>query len=110
MCNHSLYTGIFSDRLKIEVLKPLYKKETKLVLQIQGLFHYYLFSEVFQKAIYDSHHLHTNYTPVTEQCGFREGISTENPAFRLRDSVFKSVKQKVHVGGILCNLEKVSGF
>ena len=25
-CNHSLYTGIFFDHLKISVIKPLYKK------------------------------------------------------------------------------------
>jgi len=110
MRNHSLYTGIFPDRLKIEVLTPLYEKETKLVLQVQGLFHYYLFSEVLQKAKYGSHHLHTNNIPVTEQFGFRKEISTENPVFRLRESVFKSVKEKVHVGGILCNLEKVFDF
>jgi hypothetical protein len=29
ICNHSLRTGIFSDRLKISVVKPLYKKGCK---------------------------------------------------------------------------------
>jgi hypothetical protein len=48
-----------------------------------------------------SHNLHTNNTLVTERHGFRGGISTENAAFGLSDSVFKSVNQKTHIGGIL---------
>jgi hypothetical protein len=36
-----------------------------------------------------SHHLHNNNIMVTEQHGFRKGISTENAAFRLPDSLFK---------------------
>jgi len=110
MCNYSLYTGIFPDRPKLEVLKPLHKKETKLVLQIQGMFHYYLPSEVFQKVIYDSHHLHTNNIPVTEQCGFRKDISTENPAFRLTDSVFKSANQKCMLEEFTVTYKKVFDF
>jgi hypothetical protein len=38
---------------------------------------------------------------VTEQHAFRKGISIENTAFRLTDSEFKSINQKMHVGGIL---------
>ena len=30
---------------------------------------------------------------VTEQRGFRDGISTENSAFRLTDSVFEAINQ-----------------
>ena len=43
---------------------------------------------------------------VTAQHGFRKGISKENAAFRLKDSVFKSINQKIHVGGIFCDLAK----
>jgi hypothetical protein len=32
------------------------------------------------------------------------GISTEDAAFRLTDSVFKSINQTMHVGGIFCVL------
>jgi hypothetical protein len=31
----------------------------------------------------------------------------ENAAFRLTDRVFKSINQKMHVGGIFCDLAKV---
>jgi hypothetical protein len=56
-----------------------------------------------------SHNLHTNNILVTEWHGFNEGISTGNAAFKLSDSVFKSVNQKTHVGGIFCDLAKAFG-
>jgi hypothetical protein len=43
---------------------------------------------------------------VPEQFGFQKGISTENAAFILTNSVFKYINQKVHVGGIFCHLAK----
>ena len=42
-----------------------------------------------------SYHLHTNNILVTEEYGFRKGVSTENPALRLTDSVFKSIKKMI---------------
>jgi len=39
--NYSLHTGIFPDRLKMAVIKPLYKKRDKLTFQITGPFHCY---------------------------------------------------------------------
>ena len=65
------------------------------------------FSKVLEKTMHSrlSNHLHTNNILVTEQYSFRKGISTKNPAFRLTDSVFKFINQKMHVGGIFCDLE-----
>ena len=40
---------------------------------------------------------------------FRKGISTEGAAFRLTDMVFRSVFQKMHVGGIFCDMPKTFG-
>jgi hypothetical protein len=67
-----------------------------------------VFSKVFEKAMHSrlSLHLHTNNILVTEQHGFRKGISTENATFRLTDSVFTSFNQKMHVGGIIYDLAK----
>ena len=65
-----------------------------------------VFSKVLEKAMDSrlSQHLHTNNILLTEQYGFVKGISTEDAAFRLTDDVFKSVNQKMHVGGIFCVL------
>jgi len=51
-----------------------------------------------------SQHLCTNNVLVTEHCGFRKGISTEDASFKLTDSVYKSINQKMNVGGIFCDL------
>jgi hypothetical protein len=106
ICNHSVYKGIFPDCLKIAVVKPLYKKGDKTnmtnyrpISLLKG------FSKVFEKAMHSrlSQHLHTNNILVPEQHGFRKSVSTENAAFRLTDSVFKFLNQKIHAGEIFCD-------
>jgi hypothetical protein len=47
--------------------------------------------------------MHTNDILVSEQFGFRQGKSTDNAAFKLTNSVLKSINQKTHVGGIFCD-------
>jgi hypothetical protein len=66
-----------------------------------------VFSKVLEKGLHSilSQHLHTNIL-VTELCGLRKGISSEDAAFRLADSVFKSINQKMHDGRIFWNLAK----
>jgi hypothetical protein len=51
--------------------------------------------------------LKANNILALDQFGFRNGISTENAAFILTDCILKSLNQKMHVGGIFCNLAKV---
>jgi hypothetical protein len=43
----------------------------------------------------------------TEKYSFKKGISTEDAAFRLTDTEFKSINQKMCVGGISYDLAKV---
>jgi hypothetical protein len=50
--------------------------------------------------------LQTNNILVPEQFGFTKGISTENEVFKLVVSALKSLNQKMHVGGIFCDLAK----
>jgi len=56
-----------------------------------------VFIKVLEKAMHSrlSQHLRANNMLVTEQYSFRKGISTEDAAFRLTDSVFKFVNQKM---------------
>jgi hypothetical protein len=55
-----------------------------------------VFSNVLEKAMHTrlNQHLQTNNLLVREQYGFRKGISTENAAFRLTDSILKCINQK----------------
>jgi hypothetical protein len=50
--------------------------------------------------------MHCNKILVSEQYGFRKGIATEDAAFKLTDSVLKSIDQEKHTGGIFCDLAK----
>ena len=43
---------------------------------------------------------------VPEQYAFRKGMSTEDTAFMLTDSILKSLNQNLYVGGIFCDLLK----
>ena len=69
-----------------------------------------VFSKVFEKAVHSrlSHHLNTNNTLVPEQHAFGNGMSTEDATFRLTESVFKSLNQILHIGGIFCDLSRLS--
>jgi len=60
------------------------------------------------KAMYSrlSQHLQTNNILAPEKYAFRKGMSTENAAFRLTDSVLKSLNQELYVGGVFCDLLK----
>jgi hypothetical protein len=42
--------------------------------------------------------------PTHPPFGFRKSVSTEDAAFKLIDNVLKSINQKMHVGGIFCDL------
>jgi hypothetical protein len=48
-----------------------------------------------------SHYLHTDNILLPEQFGFRCGISAEKAAFKLTDSILKSINKIMHVGGIV---------
>jgi hypothetical protein len=65
-----------------------------------------VFSKVLEKVMYNrlSHHKHTNNILVPEQFGFRQGKSPDNAAFKLTNSILKSIKQKMHLWGIFCDL------
>jgi hypothetical protein len=103
--NYSLHTGIFPDHLKISIVKPLFKKGDKISMTNYRPSSLVMF--FFLK--YWKRLCTTGYTKIVlvlKQFGFRQGSSTENAAFKLTDSVFKSINQKMHVGGIFCGLAK----
>jgi Notch-like protein len=80
ICNNSLYTGIFPDRLKMSVVRPLYKKSDKISMtNYRPISLLTTFSKVLYKVIYNrlSHHMYINNILVPEQYGFRKGVSIE---------------------------------
>ena len=68
--NYSLNTGIFPDRLKIAVVKPLHKKGDKSnISNYRPISLLPTFSKIFEKAMYSrlNQHLYTNNILVPEQ-------------------------------------------
>jgi hypothetical protein len=53
-----------------------------------------------------NHHLQVNNIVAAKQYGFRKGLSTENAACMLVDSVLKAWNNKLHHGGIFSDLDK----
>jgi hypothetical protein len=102
-------TGFFPNQLKVSIVRPLNKKGDKTNMSnYRPISLLTTFSKVLKKVMYNrlSHYLQTNNILVPEQFCFRKGISTENAAFKLTDGVLKSLNQKMHVGGIFCDLAK----
>jgi hypothetical protein len=68
------------------------------------------FFKVIENVMFNmlSHNLKANKANilVPEKSGFRKGISTKNATFKLTDCIPKSLNQKMHVGGIFCDLAK----
>jgi len=94
---------LIPDRLKIAVVKPLHKKGDKFnISNYRPISLLPTFSKISEKAMYSrlNQNLYTNNRLIPEQYTFRKGMSTEDVAFRLNDSVLKSLNQKLHVGGI----------
>jgi hypothetical protein len=102
--------GIF--RLKISTIKPLYQRDDKASMtNYRPTALLTTFSKVLEKVMYNRlrHHMHINITLVPEQFGFRKAYPLKIALFSLTSSVFKSINQKMHVGGIFCGLAKALG-
>jgi hypothetical protein len=108
--NHSLYTGIFRDRPKISIVKLLFKKGDKTSMtNYRPISLLTVFTKVLEKIMCKSlsNHMNNNNILVPEQFGFRQRKSTENAAFKLTNSILKSINQKMHVWGMFSDLAQV---
>ena len=56
-----------------------------------------------------NHHLQVNSVLAAKQYGFRKGLSNENAAYMLVDHVLEAWNNKLHSGGIFCDLDKTFG-
>jgi hypothetical protein len=84
--NTSLTLGIFPDRLKYSIVKPLFKNNDRsLILNYRPFSLLTGFSKIFELLIAQriKHHLVTHNVLVPEQYGFREGVSTVTATYKL---------------------------
>ena len=91
ICNAILNIGIFPDRLKYAIIKPVFKK-----------------GDVIEKLVYARllDHITTNSILINEQYGFRTWYSTEQASFSLTNNILTAMNNNLKIGGIFCDLQK----
>jgi hypothetical protein len=107
ICNSILNSGIFPDRLKYAIIKPIFKKgDDQEIMNYRPISLFTSFSKVIEKLIYVRllDHINTNCILVNEQYGFRTQSSTEQATFSLINNVLTAMNNNLKIGGIFCDL------
>jgi hypothetical protein len=108
ICNAVLWTGVFPDRLKYAIVKPILKKGNKQeISNYRPISLLTSFSKIFEKLIYARLHTHIdmNNILVQEEYGFRTHSSTEQAALTSINSILTAMNNNQMVGGIFCDLQ-----
>ena len=106
-----LAQGIYPERLKFSLIKPIYKNGDKSspsnYIPISLL---PAFSKIFEKVIYKRlfDHLNNNVILNEHQYGFWSEVSTESASYILLNEILIALNNKQMVGGIFCDLHKAS--
>ncbi|PNF32061.1 hypothetical protein B7P43_G05729, partial [Cryptotermes secundus] len=109
ICNKSISLGIFPDRLKYAVVKPLFKKGNKSTISnYRPISILSSFSKVIEKVLYDQllNHLKKYNILADEQFGFREDSSTNKAIYKLINESLQALNSKLPIGCIFFDLEK----
>jgi len=95
--------GVFPDRLKYAVVKPLFKKGDKNnISNYRPISLLSSFSKVFEKAMYNQLQEHLNKFNILaeEQFGFRKDSSTNKAIYKLISETLLALNNKISIGGI----------
>jgi hypothetical protein len=109
ICNKSLSSGIFPDRLKYLEIKPLFKKGDKQnISNYSPISNLTSFSKVLEKVVHIQLYERNieNNILADEQFGFRTKSATNNAIHKLINEILTALNNKLMVGGIFCDLEK----
>jgi hypothetical protein len=109
ICNKTISSGIFPERLKYSIIKPLYKKGGKTYpSNYRPISLLTSFSKVLEKALYNrlSEYINNNSLLIGQQFGFRKRLATEDAIFKLTHEVSNALNNGTKVCGIFCDLEK----
>ena len=106
ICNRTLFTGIFPDRLKYANIRPLFKKgNEKDLSSYRPISILTSFSKIFEKEMHTRllQHLTDHNILVKEQYGFRTKLTTDN----MTNEILNALNNNLLIGGIFCDLGKV---
>jgi len=110
ICNKIMFWDVFPDRLKYTVIKPQHKNGYRCkVSNYRPVSLLTSFSKISEKVKQTRILKHlTKYNILrTEQYGFRIGLKTDNAICKLTTEILNAMNNKLLVGGIFCDLEKV---
>jgi hypothetical protein len=109
LCNQSMAAGVFPEQLKYSKVKLLYKKgEKSCISNYRPISLLPAFSKIFEKVMYKrvSDLLNLNNIFAGEQFGFRKNLSTDKALFTFTEEMLSALNNKMHVGGISCDITK----
>jgi hypothetical protein len=92
ICNASLNEGVFPDRLKYAIVKPIHKKGDKTdVSNYRPISLLTTFSKIFEQVMYRRlrQHLNVNKVITPEQFGFKKNCNTETAIYSLTNNILK---------------------
>lgn len=107
--NKSIENGIFPNKLKTSIVKPLFKKEDKEDM------HFYrpialipVFSKIFEKVIHKrlSKYFELNKIFASEQAGFRKEKSTDLAILNFLEKVYSGLDNKTRVTALYMDMTK----
>ena len=107
--NLCLKEGVFPRKLKIAVIKPIFKTGDS------GSFSNYrpisilpLLSKILEKIIYNRliTHFSDNKLLSEKQFGFRKGLATYMPILLIQELITKAFEEEEHIVGIFLDLKK----
>jgi len=109
ICNSSLTTGIFPERCKFAIVRPIYKKGGRNEMNnYRPISLLTTSSKILETIMYKRlvQHLESNNKLTTAQFGFQKDVHIEDAVFFLLNNIITLLDQRQHVGGILCDLTK----
>ena len=109
ICNRTLSTGIFPDRLKYASIRPIYKKGKKEdINNYRPISILTSFSKIFEKVMQTRllKHLNNHNILAQEQYGFRTNLKTDDAILHLTNHALNALNDNSLVGAIFCDLEK----
>jgi hypothetical protein len=101
--------GVFPERLKFSIIKPIYKKGYKsLPSNYRPISLLTSFSKIVEKIMYNRlvSHLKKHAILNPNQYGFQEKISTDNAIYSLLNTVLTALNNKSKAKGIFYDIEK----
>ena len=98
-----LFQGVFHDRLKYAIIKPLHKKGDRCdVSKYRPVLLLTSFSKIFETLMQRRILKHiTKYNILSnEQYGFRLGLRTDNATYKLTTEILNAMNNELLAGGI----------